>query len=87
VLGDCFPCIAAELSTEIDRLRAQNEAMREQGYAQAIAEVVTLLKTSRTVGGEVITSARHAADVIARGDARAAARIVQLEAAERDAGT
>ena len=58
---------------------------RQQGYDQAIAEVVALLKTARTVGGEVITSARHAADVIARGDARAAARIDELEKAEAEA--
>ena len=60
---------------------------REQGYAKAIAEVVAMLKTSRTVDGETITSARHAADVIERGDARVAARLRELEAAERNAET
>jgi hypothetical protein len=44
-----------------------------EGYAQGLADVVALLRTKRTAGGETIVNAAHAADVIERGDAKGAA--------------
>lgn len=40
-----------------------------RGYGACLRDVVALLKTGRTIGGETITGAEHAAIVIARGDA------------------
>lgn len=47
---------------------------RQEGYELATADIVALLKTGRTAGGEVILSPVHAAIVIERGDAKGFAR-------------
>lgn len=38
------------------------------GYAAAVADICAGLRTKRTAGGETITGAVHAAEVIERGD-------------------
>jgi hypothetical protein len=57
-----------------DTIALAQKNARDEGYAECQRDVETLLSKGRTPGGEAITSARHAAEVIKRGDHVGAAK-------------
>ena len=54
-------------AAELDAV-ALEKAARADERRKVLADVVALLRSTRTAGGETIQNARHAADVIERGD-------------------